>query len=143
MANLKVVYDPPSICSISDCHQFRYKKQDWCVKHYTRWRRSGDPLGLKSNTGGGPNKPRYEIRYRTAHMHVAKMWGHANKYSCVDCGAPAKHWAYDGADPTEKTELDHRGNPLRFSVWEEFYKPMCVPCHFAHDTEMWEKAWQT
>lgn len=36
-----------SFCSVSDC-QKPAKKRGWCISHYVRWQRHGDPLG------GGP-----------------------------------------------------------------------------------------
>ena len=36
----------PKICSIEDCNRKHYGK-GWCVKHYKRWWRYGDPLSVK------------------------------------------------------------------------------------------------
>lgn len=39
--------NPPKLeCSIEDCTKPRVK-HDYCVKHYERWRRHGDPLQVK------------------------------------------------------------------------------------------------
>jgi hypothetical protein len=39
------------LCSIPDCNKTaRNSRRGWCIAHYTRWHRHGDPMG------GGPEK---------------------------------------------------------------------------------------
>ncbi|WP_280465647.1 hypothetical protein [Nocardia brasiliensis] len=33
-------------CSVENC-ETRARGRTWCEKHYTRWRRTGDPLGFR------------------------------------------------------------------------------------------------
>lgn len=40
-------------CSIKDC-DIESHARSWCVKHYTRWRRTGDPLEFRT----GHRQPR-------------------------------------------------------------------------------------
>lgn len=45
-------------CEIGDCPKPRFRRvatdtglHDWCVKHYRRWQRNGDPLAVKQIVG--------------------------------------------------------------------------------------------
>ena len=40
-------------CTIDDCGE-KVKSNGWCVKHYWRWKRTGDPLALRRPSGGRP-----------------------------------------------------------------------------------------
>lgn len=79
-------------------------------------------------------------RYQ-AHRRVKKLWGSASNYPCVNCGQKSCDWAYDGTDPTQRlgkgSNNDRKSEGGRrvgwFSVWPEFYKPMCRSCHIGHD----------
>lgn len=42
----------PRICSIPDCGKPSHLR-GWCIAHYTRWRRHGDPLGGRTRGGRG------------------------------------------------------------------------------------------
>jgi hypothetical protein len=46
----------PSICSIPDCGKPVHNVRGWCLAHYQRWRRHGDPLG-----GGRSHAPKGEL----------------------------------------------------------------------------------
>lgn len=50
----------PSICSIEGCDNPDYIKK-WCIKHYTRWRRHGDPMARvrELNRHGMYGSPEY------------------------------------------------------------------------------------
>lgn len=39
------------LCAIDDCGNSVFARE-WCSKHYNRWRKSGDPLALKSTAYG-------------------------------------------------------------------------------------------
>lgn len=79
------------------------------------------------------------VEYQRAHRRVYRLWGRARRYPCVSCGQPARQWAYDGTDPSERRGYDHTGSrkplarPMIFSIWPEFYMPMCNTCHRCHD----------
>lgn len=65
-------------------------------------------------------------------MHSGLHWyrGPASGYPCLDCGAPAKDWAYRYTSP-DREILDAKGR--RYS--EDFgdYEPMCRSCHRRFD----------
>lgn len=46
-----------SLCSIPDCGKTAVNSRGWCVAHYHRWQRHGDPLG-----GGPPATPNGEAQ---------------------------------------------------------------------------------
>jgi hypothetical protein len=72
-----------------------------------------------------PNWRADAITYGAAHDRVRASLGSARRHTCVACGEPADDWAYNHADPEEKTSPD--GYP--YSVNPQHYQPMCVPCH--------------
>lgn len=74
-----------------------------------------------------------DITYHAAHCRLAALWGSASQYPCIRCGKPAKDWAYDGADPTQRYGTTSRGTWLFYSAWPEFYMPMCRKCHHKRD----------
>jgi hypothetical protein len=57
----------------------------------------------------------------------------------VGCGGESHDWAYDGSDPTELKGLssgrDHRRSEsfMAYSIWPEFFMPMCQKCHAEFD----------
>ena len=75
-----------------------------------------------------------EPSYKAAHRRVYRERGRAVYQACVDCGAPAEDWSYDGTDPAE-LEAPQRGGetPMRYSGKPEHYSPRCKPCHRAFD----------
>ena len=115
------------LCEIEGCSLVRkYGKKGWCQTHYHRWWRTGTTdltsqvIDMKA------------AGYRAAHVHVTKLWGKAKEHPCWSCGATANEWAYDGTDISEKITTQS-GYPVSFSVWPEFYMPMCFPCHRLRD----------
>lgn len=118
---------PP--CSVRDCDA-RALARNLCNSHYRRYLEYGDPLG------GGPFKGSDNIGLMGAHSRVSALWGKASQYPCVQCGEPAKDWAYDGTDPAEKYGPQaRRGKEYWsfYSICPEFYMPMCRPCHRSRD----------
>lgn len=67
-------------------------------------------------------------------MRIRSKWGSASLYSCVECGEPAKDWAYDGTDDAQ-LYARHRdsGGKMFYSLYPEFYMPMCRSCHNTRD----------
>lgn len=117
-------------CSIDGCENLaRYVSTGWCQTHYHRYWRTGttDLRQRPLNT---------EIGYGAAHSRVRKFFGSASKFECFECGAPAQEWAYDGTDESARTgtvSVAGSDYPVTYSVWPEFYMPMCFPCHRALD----------
>lgn len=113
-------------CSVQGCDRpGRYIGTGWCQTHYHRYWRTGS-LDLQ------PKEQRTDLTYFGAHGRVKQVFGSATKYKCVLCGADASEWAYDGTDPSERAG-EANGYPVVFSVWPEFYMPLCHPCHRAKD----------
>ena len=114
-------------CSIRDCaNEGKYLSTGWCQTHYHRYWRTGSTELL-------PKSLRSDLTYRGAHSRVRATFGAATKYPCVRCENTADEWAYDGTDPTERNELIRGVYPVKYSVWPEFYMPMCFPCHRMFD----------
>lgn len=100
----------------------------YCESHDAQMRRRGwvGPLQLRSIHD--------RCRYNAAHQRVAKLWGSANQFPCIECGRKARTWAYDGTDPTELLSLSRKGgNYCFYSRYPEFYMPLCDLCHNRRD----------
>lgn len=69
------------------------------------------------------------ITYHAAHVQVREILGRASDRNCLDCGAPAKHWAYDHCDPDEIRDLLGRA----YSADHQRYRSLCVLCHRRFD----------
>jgi hypothetical protein len=88
--------------------------------------------------GSGPRNPNWKgalVSYSGAHRRILRTRGKAARHPCVDCGAPALHWSYDGKDPEELTATSRRGQEVRYSGKPEHYEPRCVTCHNHHDIQ--------
>ena len=106
--------------------------QGYCNSHYRRFLDHGDPLA------GGTFHGSDDITNVGAHFRVRALWGVAAQYPCIECGGQAKDWAYDGTDPTQKLGAITYGQTRRpsyvyYSIYPEFYMPMCRKCHGKRD----------
>ena len=115
----------------------------YCLMHQQRVRRNGHPGRV------GPyrdsNKKFIDIldewcTFVGAHQRVARLWGAASQYPCIECGRQAQDWAYDGTDPTEIYGFSREGELIPgsssgcfYSRFPEFYMPMCKKCHKRRD----------
>jgi hypothetical protein len=121
-----------TICSVADCNTKAHAR-GWCTKHWNRWRRTGDPLGLRQN--GRPVKGEAP-GYDAAHRRISRTMGTAKGFACVDCGNRADEWSYNGGDPDElitDPATRHETAGLRYSLDAAYYSPRCVRCHRAMD----------
>lgn len=112
---------PGPRCEVPSCDRARYGR-GYCHAHYERWRRHGDPradIPIEAKTTGG-------VGYWAAHQRVRAERGPATGHACAECGAPARDWSYDGADPDERVQPD-RG--YRYSLDPDRYRPRCRSCH--------------
>lgn len=100
-------------------------------------RRPGWPV---AQYGSGSVHPRWrgnDISIGTAHSRLRRIWGSAGNYPCISCGGTAAQWAYDGTDPDQRYRLvGKRKYYAYYSVYPEFYMPMCSLCHRRRDGEM-------
>jgi len=133
-----------ALCSIPKCpREAKYAETGWCQTHYHRWWRTGSPYGLKQERGAGGfdavSWQGEDVTYSGAHARVKRLWGSASRYLCIECGAQANDWAYDGTDPTAISgvvTVNGQGYQVSYSAWPEFYMPMCTGCHAVRDAEL-------
>lgn len=72
--------------------------------------------------------------YSAAHYRIKAAKGKASAHLCIDCGAQARDWSYDGQDPDELTGYSRvGGNPRAYSLDPDRYVPRCRKCHTAKD----------
>jgi hypothetical protein len=140
----KPIRESRGICIIEGCDKVDTGADGYCMKHYSRFKRNGDPLllvgprpviGPANGTWQGE-----EIGYTAAHDRVRVRKGKAHDHPCADCGSPAKQWAYDHKDPDDKVQIGGTGDGCRYSTKAEHYEPKCVPCHKRSDLRRLGKA---
>lgn len=115
----------PGLCDIDGC-EVKAEALGYCLKHYTRHLRHGDPLKV-----GAPLLTFQRGRagwdgdagYRIIHESLRKLYGVASRYKCTECDRQAKQWAYQVGCTEKQSSLGP------FSTDLEAYKPMCIPCH--------------
>jgi len=115
-------------CSLDGCER-AYLARDMCEAHYARWRQKGDPGPVEI-----PEKPGWtgdEAGYKTVHKRLKRERGLATDYRCEHCGGKAAEWAYDHADPDERTDPNHQGCPYSLNL--DRYVPLCATCHRRFD----------
>lgn len=109
------------VCAVEGCENPR-RKHEWCGQHYNQWRLTGEVKPLKHLWGNGG--------YVATHSRLSRQYGPASGYACVDCGAPAEEWSYDGLDPNERVD---EKTGAAFSRILEHYDPRCISCHRIFD----------
>lgn len=127
------VVDPHRGCLVSDCDR-KHCARGYCDLHLARAHgRTNLPLDAPIRTSLFD-----PCNWAASHARCRALWGSASQYSCIDCGLQAKDWAYDGADPSERlgeTDPANIGSSslVRYSLYPEFYMPMCRKCHAIRD----------
>lgn len=121
-------YEPP-VCSVEGCDRQANGRgaRGLCHKHYQKWRRYGDPEAGRDRWIGD------DVQYAGAHRRVVQARGKASLYACIDCGAPAAEWSYNGlGGDRERIGIgQHEGHPFSLDISD--YDPRCGPCHVAFD----------
>jgi hypothetical protein len=110
-----------ALCEVPSCERPSFCR-GYCRAHYARLLRHGDvraDMPVETKTTGG-------VGYWACHERVKAQCGPASAHLCADCGAPARDWSYDGADPAERVD---RGRGYRYSVDVAHYRPRCRSCH--------------
>ncbi len=123
------IIDPGRGCAAEGCDR-EHDSWGYCTAHVARFTGKiavplDDPIrdGLQNYCD-----------FAAAHVRVTTLWGKASQYPCIECGGPARDWAYDGTDPTELLGTGVAGGSLmRYSRFPEFYMPMCRKCHHGRD----------
>jgi len=121
------------ICNIEGCNSKRYGAYAMCKLHVGRKRRYGDALTEP------PSRHKATCSYKSAHDRVYAAKGPAKNHLCVDCGAPAQEWSYDGLDDNElRQDLISHGYEytLTYSLNPEHYEPRCTKDHRRHDQKV-------
>lgn len=119
-------------CSVVGCDR-PYKAAGFCDLHWKRNDKHGNPHHVEVQTlKAGANAWKADVTYAGAHRRLERYRGRAVGQACVDCAGPAHQWAYDHADPDERTELVG-GYRVPFSVNPDHYRPMCRSCHKRFD----------
>lgn len=117
-------------CAVDTCDR-PVDAKGFCKKHWKRYWKHGDPETVRS--AWDELDPFRRVCYYAAHDRVKYHLGPAKGNRCIDCGTRAGHWAYDGTDPTELISERAGSAGCRYSLYPEFYMPMCVSCHRLHD----------
>ena len=124
------------ICAIADCGKKHYGR-GLCKLHYQQDRRGADLSGRMVDNPVHKCVHKWVDRpvgHGGAHSRVRRVWGSASQYPCIECGNTAKDWAYDGTDPTQLYEArGGRAAKSFYSLYPEFYMPMCAKCHALRD----------
>jgi hypothetical protein len=116
-------------CSVDDCDRLAHA-HGFCGLHLRRWEKHGDPA-VVGERNGRPLKGDVPT-WAAVHKRLSRDRGLASGFRCVDCGAPAQEWSYDGADPDEL--IGQVGEfRLPYSLDLSHYDPRCVSCHRKYD----------
>lgn len=116
-------------CKVRSCKNKAVAAFGYCAGHYSRFKKHGDaqehiPLKKKADV----------LTYLGAHQRCYALWGRAREYHCIECDQLAREWAYDGTDPSEVFgPSSDRKSWVHYSIWPEFYVPMCAKCHRKKD----------
>ena len=119
-------------CSIPGCTRPHWARS-WCSTHYRRWYKTGSTdIGPKAAREKSARWSGDKITYSGMHQRLHRERGGATNHTCVHCGARARQWAYDHADPNERT--DNQYGP--YSVDPAHYIPLCMLCHRRFDVSL-------
>ncbi len=123
---------PKPRCAVDGCERTKHGNV-YCSKHYQRFVKNGDPLVVGDHYPGRNRLP--VPSYAGLHKRLFYDRGKAAAYECVDCGAPADEWSYDGGCPNEVLE-NYRGTWIAYTTDQSMYSPRCRPCHRRRDESL-------
>ncbi|WP_438853912.1 hypothetical protein [Agromyces sp. M3QZ16-3] len=83
------------------------------------------------------------LSYEQAHRSIRRARGPASSYPCLNCGDPARHWAYRNASTAELVgPVRGRAGSARYSSDVADYDPLCVLCHRIRDEQIGVEIWE-
>lgn len=118
-------FDPTQVaCAVDGCDMVRVRRV-WCHRHYSRWRRHGDPV-VTTRAESNPGK---SADFRAAYVKSYKL-----EHGCTDCGYNAHHAAldFDHLPGTVKVRDIKSGRQLGWeALLAEIAKceVVCANCH--------------
>lgn len=124
---------PGAPCQVPDC-EASSRSRGYCGVHRYRIKMHGDPLVVARPAGASNHRwTGDDASYTAVHLRLKKLRGPASAFPCPHCGEQARHWAYDNADPDEKSGPDGRGDEMFYSTDPAHYFPLCSSCHKKFD----------
>jgi hypothetical protein len=98
------------------------KAKGWCLKHYRRVKRHGDPSVRAKGDSMTSN---------AVHLRLGRAKGPADQFPCYIawCDEQAKDWAYDHSDPDPLVSRNRHGRVFEYSADFERYIPLCRSHH--------------
>ena len=108
-------------CTVPGC-EGRHDGHGFCHTHLSRLNRVGD---VRADVPVAHKRTHGKVSYWSVHERLRVERGPATAQVCTDCGAAARSWSYDGADPAERTSAEG----YRYSLDLDRYQPRCQPCH--------------
>lgn len=118
---------PGAVCSVDGCPR-PHAGLGYCDTHLQRFRKRGT-VDLPHDRGRRWTGD--DATYAAVHIRLRLERGPAKAQTCVTCGAPAQHWAFD--HDTADVMYDPRGLPYTTDL--DRYQPMCQPCHRRMDAD--------
>lgn len=133
-------FDPTRTCRLDGCDR-PFQAKGYCQLHYARSmlypHKMTSPVRrfIKLSDIGNRSDAEDDCTIQAAHRRVSSLWGSASEYLCIACGNEARHWAYDGTDPTQRYGQASSSRSMQYySRFPEFYMPMCAKCHRIRDS---------
>lgn len=123
------VVDPTRACAVDGCPR-EYTAKGYCSLHYAR------SSGYVNRELTDPDNYGEVATYAASHVRIFALWGSAKNYSCVLCEQTACQWAYDGTDPDQQYGQGSGKSFMHYSIYPEFYMPMCSVCHLRRDKRL-------
>jgi hypothetical protein len=118
------IFKPREGCDVSGCPD-PHVGLGFCKSHLRKFHLYGDPTHAEHPGRWAGD----DVGYDGVHKRLRALHGEAAAHPCRRCDKPAKHWAYDHADPDERQ--DPRRGP--YSIDPAHYLPLCVSCHKTFD----------